>query len=666
MRHFSSFFLFLVIFSSVCFGQSNDSSKNWKETFAIHAKGGFLSNSYSADFRAFQGAIDCGHFTTGSGNGSSIMLFGEMPFTNTLTLDIGLGIVNRGGSLTVPGGFPSRDTSTGKVVDVQTVNELTAKLSYLEIQPEVRYTLLQKLINGPLRAMGALHFSLPITSTFAQTESITSPSNAVFISGGTRTQTRSVASGDMTSRNSMVLGASFGLENLLVIGKNLHLTQQICYDLSLGDVASDATWKTNALRFELGIRYAFTNEPPPAPPKIIEIPKPIPVDTPKPKPIVKVEPPKPTLNMKFDQESLNRLRAAIMETGNELQASLPIVNAVFFEQSSGVIPTKYATDQARTFKTDDAISLHRLILLNIADIVKHNPKAKITLRGATSGLEEEPDGISLAEERAKSVKIALVSLGVPTASITTKSQIFPQDRSNQDYPEGRAENRRVDILLENAPLQEYISKERYAELSGNLSGIITLSNFPVGELASITSNILDTAIMVSASGNVNLPFHYRLTAGTLKQGVSLHAQAQTLTQDGSSDAPLASSDSTTLDIASLKTNQVDLKLDDFEPVLRFEYNSADLSESNVQILRQMIKVLPKGANITVLGSSDALGSEKRNLELAAKRAQSIENFINSVAENTFKIVSSGSTAKFPDDTPEGRFLNRSIRVRVRK
>lgn len=637
----------LCLLPSVCVPAQTPAPTPPTEIFALHPRLGWIQNFYTADFRSFQGALDCGVFSDGDGNGLSFSLTGEYPLSERMFLGLGVGYIDRSGSLVNPGSFPARDTSTGNVVTVQTENTMAATLTYLELQPEFRYTLIPDFLRGPLRTVAAVRLAFPMTTTFTQSERIVSPDNAAFISTGRRTQEREIASGEIYSRTSTGIGATAGVENMLRIGSNMFFTQQILFDYNFTDVTTDASWKTFGVRLEAGVRYAFMSTPPPPPEPVRDtLPPPV---------IARVEeappPSKPVVNITLD----NVVSASsTLEVGNELVATLPLVNAIFFDMNSATIPDRYVLEPGRP-QPNDAVSAHRFILTDIAAIVQKNPSARIILQGATSGTDDEPAGRELAESRATAVRNALVQLGVPQNITTTRSLLLPANPSNQEFEEGRQENRRVDIIVQNAPLQEYVAQRRYAELQSVVSGRISLENFPSGAQATVTTNVKDTTITLASSRDFSIPFSRRVSP---EQSGDVTIVA-TVTADG-----LRSTDKTRIPVASLPTQVVDLQLDNFEPILRFDYDKSSLSEANKDLLKQMIGTLPDGAVISILGSADALGAEKRNAELSRDRAENVEKFIRSIAGDRFQITSSGAGAKFSDATPEGRFLNRSIRIRV--
>ena len=99
-------------------------------------------------------------------------------------------------------------------------------------------------------------------------------------------------------------------------------------------------------------------------------------------------------------------------------------------------------------------------------------------------------------------------------------------------------------------------------------------------------------------------------------------------------------------------------------MLRFDYNSSDLSDDVKNLLRQLAEQVPPNSTIVIDGSADVLGSDLRNKVLSQERGTGTEQFMTSVAVQKLKYRTSTRSEKFSDSTPQGRFLNRSIHVRV--
>ncbi len=616
-----------------------------KERIAIHPKIGFLYNIHSANFNSFQGTIDCGLFKSGKGIGTSGSIFFEKQFDDNTFLGLGIGFADRSGTLSVGSSFPSRDLTNNQVVTVKTDNKLNATISYFELQPDFRYILIDNLFKGPFRFAGGLRVFFPLSSRFEQSEVIASPSGAVFTNEGKRSKERELSSGAIETMNTVGYGISVGFDNLLQISNRTLFSQSLMFDWNFRDVTSDAKWKTYAVRLDLGYRFSLRQtepkpiiEPPPPPPPPIEI-------------IAEEPPPIPTYQMRI--KNVN----AELHTGNELLSTAPLVNAVFFSNNSAELHGNYnkTTIEGKDLFTSDALALHDYLFPRIADIIKRNPNATIVLEAATSGASNEPAGMQLARARAEAVKNKLVEFGINSSRITVTPRIAPRIASNQDFPEGIQENQRVDIILQNAPLQEYVDIQKYSEIVGKIELNINFENYPDGTIAEIHNSFDDNVVRASRAGDFAININERIENDT--KTFSFHNKLK-IGEDEYVEESV-------INVDELKRSVIDLNLSNFNAILRFDYNSSTLSEENKGLLRQLAEKLPEGATIQILGSADALGSEERNIQLSRERASNTELFIKSVSGNKFKFETGISTEKFSDDTPQGRFLNRSIRIKVK-
>lgn len=625
---------------------AQEKSEKEEEIFAIHPKVGYMFNMYSADFRQFDKAVDCGLKDGGSGSGLIIGLFGELPLSDKLLIGLGLGYADRSGSLVNDRTYQVADLDLGLPQGAEVENTLEAKLAYLEIMPEIRYTVAENFISGPLRLMGGFKVGMAMTNTFGQEDKILSPSDIVYKTNNQQTRPIVEEGTEITSINSTLFGLQFGIENMLEAGKNNYFTQQISMDYMFGDIVSDATWSTYSVKLELGYRFSFTSSP--EEPPVIET-KPDTVAPPPPPPVIVYDP-------EISLEKLTR-KDAMLQTGNELLATRPLVNAVFFDRNSASIPSKYrTTSDIPNPYWSDAVELHEYVLPRIALIMKNNPKAKITLEGATSGGEDEPRGKQLATERANNVKDALVGLGVEASKIKVTGRVMPKYQSNQDFEEGKDENQRVDILVKNAPLQEYVDLQKYAEVSGKVELGVEFKHLDKEEKIWIETSLNEDKLIIDKQDKYTIDIKNRIS-----EDDKYLIYTASLKYDDLTETVID-----TIDIASLKKEVIDLNLENFEAILRFDYNSSQLSDDNKGLLKQLSEKLPEGTTLTIYGSADALGSDQRNRQLATERAQVTEDYLKSVSNKNFKINTSADPKKFNESTPEGRFLNRAIRVRVSK
>jgi outer membrane protein OmpA-like peptidoglycan-associated protein len=141
------------------------------------------------------------------------------------------------------------------------------------------------------------------------------------------------------------------------------------------------------------------------------------------------------------QEAEQRAAAAI--------ASLEQVAKVK-EEARGTVIT---LDGAVLFVTGKAelSPLARQKLNDVATALKEvDPDKSIVVEGHTDSQGSDESNLALSEQRARSVRDYLVSQGVAQERITAKGLGETQPLATNDTSEGRANNRRVEIVIGNA------------------------------------------------------------------------------------------------------------------------------------------------------------------------------------------------------------------------
>jgi outer membrane protein OmpA-like peptidoglycan-associated protein len=115
------------------------------------------------------------------------------------------------------------------------------------------------------------------------------------------------------------------------------------------------------------------------------------------------------------------------------------------ETESGVVVTLgdvlFASGQAQLVEGG------RSSLEEVVDLLQTEPDKKIRVEGHTDSMGDADANLLLSEQRAQAVREALVSLGVASESVSAlgMGEDFPI-ASNEDE-DGRARNRRVDVIL---------------------------------------------------------------------------------------------------------------------------------------------------------------------------------------------------------------------------
>lgn len=86
-------------------------------------------------------------------------------------------------------------------------------------------------------------------------------------------------------------------------------------------------------------------------------------------------------------------------------------------------------------------------LRDLADWMAANPEATVELVGHTDGSGKADANIALSLARAEATRDALVALGVAADRMTVRGAGPEEPLASNDTPEGRAQNRRVEVIL---------------------------------------------------------------------------------------------------------------------------------------------------------------------------------------------------------------------------
>jgi len=96
------------------------------------------------------------------------------------------------------------------------------------------------------------------------------------------------------------------------------------------------------------------------------------------------------------------------------------------------------------------LSSSRQKLNEVADVLKDQQDRSIVVEGHTDSTGTDAKNDTLSQQRADSVKDYLVNRGVPSERITTRGFGASHPVTSNDSAEGRANNRRVEIIIEPA------------------------------------------------------------------------------------------------------------------------------------------------------------------------------------------------------------------------
>lgn len=122
------------------------------------------------------------------------------------------------------------------------------------------------------------------------------------------------------------------------------------------------------------------------------------------------------------------------------QAS-PLIAALTAGQAVALDDLVFPSGQA-TLASGETATLRTL-----ADWLADNPAATVELVGHTDASGSRDANIALSLARADATRAALVALGADPARLATRGAGPAEPRASNDTPEGRAQNRRVEVTL---------------------------------------------------------------------------------------------------------------------------------------------------------------------------------------------------------------------------
>lgn len=128
------------------------------------------------------------------------------------------------------------------------------------------------------------------------------------------------------------------------------------------------------------------------------------------------------------RQGLTGSGASVTNTGSQLVVNLP--EAVTFATGSAVVQAGF----------QDELAL-------VAQNLLRNPNSTIEVVGHTDTVGSASYNQELSQRRARSVADVLIAEGVPSWRIATRGMGFNQPVASNDTEAGRAQNRRVEIVI---------------------------------------------------------------------------------------------------------------------------------------------------------------------------------------------------------------------------
>lgn len=375
----------------------------------------------------------------------------------------------------------------------------------------------------------------------------------------------------------------------------------------------------------------------------------------------------------------------------QVSETLPLINAVFFDEGSVAVPSRYVMltkDQAATFQesilqkevTEDMAgrSAHQLnvyhnILNILGDRMRSNAGTTITLSGASPNLAS---GKAFAE----SVKQYLVNIfGIDGARITTQARIkplHPSERAsaNKELALLREEDRRVDITS--------TSPELLHQVGGDMMKSVQITSTQIDPL--------DSHVIFNVDGGNDVLSSWLITAtdsrGVVQQYGPFTGDMQSVPGSAILGNNLTGDYKINLIGITKRGNTIqkqgNVHLVRYEtPVLKglrysiiFNFDTSKPIESySTFVSGTVAPLITDGSNVIIHGHTDVTGNSDYNQKLSDSRALQTQKMIeqaiiasgkNNVKYQTLGFGEDSAHSPFDNSLPEERFYNRTVIIDI--
>jgi outer membrane protein OmpA-like peptidoglycan-associated protein len=673
--------LFIVLTQSPVFAQNDGPAE--RGSFGAFGDYGFIQ--HTADFRAIPGFPNCcPQFTTGTGKAPDFGIYYKFPLGSDVYFYLRAGYIGYGATLTAREGTTVIDTS-GTPVAGSFDHTITTSLGSIGLEPMFGINVLGNLM---VRLGGRVGYV--ITKTFSQKEVLTDPASfGVFTD--TRTRIRNefdnqVLPNASTIEGSLLAGLSYELP--LNTSSTLHAVPEAYYSLGITQITKDLTWRANAIRVGLGIEYT----PPAYEPTPVETKPATPVPQPAQPSVVPVIPPLPLAPVRKPDLGVTIAAVGVDRNGNESPNAKitveefrstrmsPLLNYVFFDENSSMIPVRYkrlSKDEAKNFRIDELYNFGTLEtyyeLLNIVGRrLKENPSAKITLVGCNSFENKELGNRALSQSRATAVRDYLHQVWeIPNSRMVIDFHDLPDEPSFTTDTDGIAENRRVEIHSSDSKITEpVISSDTMTRITPDMlrfkPNVIAEAGVQSWKLDAMQDNVR----LKEFAGTNTIPETLDWSLGTNDEilgrnpGMVTYAMVVTDQQNRQARAEGAAIPVQKVTIEQKRSERVADKEVDHYSLILFAFDKADLTSSNQRTLGYIREHTTPDASVTITGYTDRMGDAEHNQQLAEMRAKEAAL---ALGVRTDAVRGVGKAELLYDNSlPEGRFYCRTVKIDVEK
>jgi outer membrane protein OmpA-like peptidoglycan-associated protein len=667
--------LLVILFPLFAFSSEEIDTTALLEEYRLRPKFGLYShynlNYHFTDFSGLGNTNCCPGFDYGSGYSFSLGALAEMPlekyfktsFSKKSEISLRFGYSGYDGELL-------RTETEDIIVDgVSRLGEFTHLFNFnygtIGIEPALIYKVMPDL-----RLYGGFRLALNTYNHYYQIERITDPPDrGTFVNGFT---TRNEDDGEIQNvqqfQYALIFGA--GYEFPLNTRGSLFIQPESFYTLNLSPIIKDNSWLTHNIRFGVSLKYKQPLPPPPKPDPPLSPPLPgVPFPSELPDAFVDIN------AVQVDSTGKRNDNFNIKVEDFVSLNMRPLLNYVFFDDSSSVLPPRYnmlSKSQTSDFNLDnlqglDALETYYHVLNIIGMRMRMMPDTKVNLIGNNSNSGAEKGNIELSKDRAESVKNYLVNIWeIKPERISVTARNLPKQPTRQDEPEGVEENRRVEIIPDDWKLVEsVVTTDTMRVVSNSKIEFIPEMNSSVGiKNWNFKANLKNSTVFEKRGYEPpEKKYQWEITNKSKLPLESGNIEYQLFATDSlgqTFNSKLKNIPVEQLTVDRKRLERIDDKEFEYYSLILFDFGTTNLGSQHRSVVDIVKNRISEKAKVYIYGYSDRLGDEEINERISNQRARSVARRMNipgAVVEGKGE-----SELLYNNDLPEGRFYCRTVQI----
>lgn len=350
----------------------------------------------------------------------------------------------------------------------------------------------------------------------------------------------------------------------------------------------------------------------------------------------------------------------------------PLLNYVFFDENSSNLSERYIQIKKDRIKSFSFSSFHNqktlYVYCNLLNIIGKRmtdfPEANIELVGCNMDFDNEKGNIALSEKRAETIKNYLTSVwNINPERINIKTRNLPEKSSNSTIPEGREENRRVEIYSDYSEITAPIlTNDTMLIAEPEIIRFVDPVGVKFGE-AFWTISIFDKNQNYKeffGEGPTQNSIDWNTNDLTKYSSFGKDVKYEIVVNDKQIRKTIVGKDSIPIKLVKLSA-QEEKKIEKFSLIL-FDFGSNKIGNANKNIIETINSKIHSNSDVRIIGYTDIIGDDNFNLRLSKSRSAEALKLIK---HNRKQSDGLGEKELLYDNSlPEGRFYCRTVEITV--